>query len=392
MLLLHNELGYGGSGSSLLCLLDSLCRNYNLILVCNKLCLRDREPILNFLGTRVFKFYVANLGEFHFYESYQTSFVYNLRSLLFYVFKSPFLFHILHSNKVTSIHYNSTCVTHHAFLLKLLFPHIRQTAHIREKCSPSNTLANLFSFLWSYAGSSQIFISQDLSRLSSRASDQPFTDLPSSLIYNPILYYAFNSLEVCRNVKEYQLQTSVNVLWMGQFRPEKGPDLFLELYNTFLANYSTINYSIHFILLGLPANKLHPYYSFAQKILAGLPAYNANANIKLTAMEWTNPIPHLSRSHFIVRTSRNNDPWGRDIIEGLSSGCIPIATGIRSPFYNSSCGMLIGDWDAGAACRYIHDLASNPSALLEKVSANYVNSYSLFSPAIFSDKITRFFA
>jgi hypothetical protein len=52
-----------------------------------------------------------------------------------------------------------------------------------------------------------------------------------------------------------------------------------------------------------------------------------------------------SEAHVLVRSATSNDPWGRDIIEGLSYGCIFAAYGKRSPFYlQSNSSVLLGDY------------------------------------------------
>lgn len=54
----------------------------------------------------------------------------------------------------------------------------------------------------------------------------------------------------------------------------------------------------------------------------------------------------MKLADFIVRPSFSNDPWGRDVIEGMSLGRVVIATGDFSGFIkNGENGFLIGDWD-----------------------------------------------
>ena len=58
------------------------------------------------------------------------------------------------------------------------------------------------------------------------------------------------------------------------------------------------------------------------------------------------PESEMKLADFIVRPSCSNDPWGRDVIEGMSLGKVVIATGDFSGFIkNGENGFLIGDWD-----------------------------------------------
>jgi len=59
------------------------------------------------------------------------------------------------------------------------------------------------------------------------------------------------------------------------------------------------------------------------------------------------PEVQIIASDFVVRPSKTNDPWGRDVIETMSHGKIIIATGHFDGFIkNQINGFLIGEWDA----------------------------------------------
>lgn len=59
------------------------------------------------------------------------------------------------------------------------------------------------------------------------------------------------------------------------------------------------------------------------------------------------PEAQIIASDFVVRPSKENDPWGRDVIETMSHGKIIIATGHFDGFINNQInGFLVGEWDA----------------------------------------------
>ena len=70
-----------------------------------------------------------------------------------------------------------------------------------------------------------------------------------------------------------------------------------------------------------------------------------------------NPECEMRHTDFIVRPSLSNDPWGRDVIEGMSHGGVVIATGNFNGFIKSGeNGFLIGDWDAETVGNLIIDM------------------------------------
>ena len=59
------------------------------------------------------------------------------------------------------------------------------------------------------------------------------------------------------------------------------------------------------------------------------------------------PEAQIISSDFVIRPSKTNDPWGRDVIEAMSHGKIIIATGHFDGFISNQInGFLIGEWNA----------------------------------------------
>jgi glycosyltransferase involved in cell wall biosynthesis len=66
------------------------------------------------------------------------------------------------------------------------------------------------------------------------------------------------------------------------------------------------------------------------------------------------PIEVIANADVLVRFSRLNDPWGRDIIEALSMGVPVVTTGNSQLLVTHGVnGYLIGDFEAGKAMGYV---------------------------------------
>lgn len=74
----------------------------------------------------------------------------------------------------------------------------------------------------------------------------------------------------------------------------------------------------------------------------------------------SDPESEIISSDFIVRPSKENDPWGRDVIEAMSHGKVIIATGYFDGFIkNEINGYLIGEWNAENVADIITNVWSN---------------------------------
>ena len=62
----------------------------------------------------------------------------------------------------------------------------------------------------------------------------------------------------------------------------------------------------------------------------------------------------------LIRPSRKNDAWGRDIIEAMSTGLFIISTGNDKVFItNKKNGIIVKNWDSKEVARIIKLYLSN---------------------------------
>ena len=101
------------------------------------------------------------------------------------------------------------------------------------------------------------------------------------------------------------------------------------------------------------------------------------------------PEPLIVVSDFIVRPSRDNDPWGRDVIETISHGKVIIAKGYFDGFVKRDAnGFIVGEWDVNHVEDIIIDTWSDPDRYA-KICQNAINfAKTEFAPETAASKFT----
>ena len=99
------------------------------------------------------------------------------------------------------------------------------------------------------------------------------------------------------------------------------------------------------------------------------------------------PEREIACANFVIRPSSLNDPWGRDVIETLSSGRVIIATGSNSEFIKSGeNGFLIGNWDASKVAEIILSLRASPDRYEQICKRAYDDAQKLFLPSVAAER------
>ncbi len=99
------------------------------------------------------------------------------------------------------------------------------------------------------------------------------------------------------------------------------------------------------------------------------------------------PEEEIKKSHFLIRPSSRNDPWGRDIIEAMCLGKVVIATGdCNDIIIHGENGFLLKRWHPEQAAKIVCELCDDPSEY-EKICLNaYATAQKLFKPEVASQK------
>ena len=90
-----------------------------------------------------------------------------------------------------------------------------------------------------------------------------------------------------------------------------------------------------------------------------------------------NPEEIIQKAFLILRPSRHNDPWGRDIIDACSAGIPCISTGNENDIIiNKINSYYVKNFDSKKVSEIIKDL-SNSNRLYNKISKNFLKQKKL---------------
>lgn len=106
----------------------------------------------------------------------------------------------------------------------------------------------------------------------------------------------------------------------------------------------------------------------------------------------SSPEAEMVASDLIIRPSRGEDPWGRDIIEAMCLGVPVLATGSYSGFVkHGRTGFLISPWDETRVAGLIADLDQHRETAVAMGRASRDVARALFDPEIYGRKISEIY-
>ena len=148
-------------------------------------------------------------------------------------------------------------------------------------------------------------------------------------------------------------QDSNIISYFGNISYEKGVDRIIDVAK--LSKVKKLNYKFKiFGKLNKKGYGKEYYRSLTKKIKD-----NKLTNVSLMG-HVTNPEIYLSKSYLLLRLSRTNDPYGRDIIEALTMGVPSIATGTyQGIIKNNFNGYLINKFSLNKIIKILEKLSKN---------------------------------
>lgn len=151
-----------------------------------------------------------------------------------------------------------------------------------------------------------------------------------------------------------------NLVYLGNIDYSKGTDRLIDL----AIELKNINYTGTKILVyGKARNNSDFYLELERKINK----YALTGYIQLKG-HTPNPELVLKQAYIVIRPSRGDDPWGRDVIEATSQGVPVIATGhYEGIIENMKSGILIGEYSKKKLFDSVNMLLSD-MRLWEKMS------------------------
>lgn len=378
MKILHIDIegGYGGSSRSLAKLvlaLKGLQKETESIVICKASGPIQDEYLANGVQCEVFE---------HMFSRIPLP-KYNFRNLLTSIKDLPSLFRL--HRKICEIepdvvHFNHAGLMFNGLLLKLTgFPG-KIIIHSRVLW-PQNIFARLFTFLLSRSSDHIVAIAEPvLDAHVANGLNQSFV----SVIHNPSSsFISWDKVAMSKPLNE-----RCKIAYFGTIGNLKGASRLIEL-----ADYlkeRKFSYAIN-IYGNAPRRK-----SLTKDINSELMKIQARQALSDKSFEFKyrgfveNPECEMRLADFIVRPSLSNDPWGRDVIEGMSLGGVVIATGNFNGFIKSGeNGFLIGDWDTETVGNLIIDMWGRKSKFREMQKNAVMFAENAFSPQRLASKFTE---
>ena len=378
MKILHIDIegGYGGSSRSLAKLvlaLKSSQTGIKSIVLCKTSGPSQGEYLANGVQCEVFE---------HMFSRIPLP-KYNFRNLLTSINDLHSLFRLhrkIREIEPDVVHFNYAGLMFNGLLLKLTGFQGKIIIHSRVLW-PQNIFARLFTFLLSRSSDHLVAIAEPVRDAHvANGLNRRFV----SVIYNP----SSSFISLNKVAMSEPLNVRCKIAYFGTIGNLKGASQLIEL-----ADYlkeRKFSYSID-VFGNAPRRK-----SLTKDINSELMEIQARQALSEKLYEFKyrgfvkNPESEMRLTDFIVRPSLSNDPWGRDVIEGMSLGRVVIATGNFNGFIKSGeNGFLIGDWDAETVGNLIIDMWGRKRKFREMQKNAVLFSKNVFSPQRSASKFTE---
>ena len=374
VLYLDKEGGFGGSSRSLYFLIKNLERESTEAQVV----LRERGPALERyqeLGVRTFL-----LGRL---PVYKPSLRNNLWILLLFLLRlrsfwdsSKILRSLVKNNRIDILHMNHDSFFVYGFLLKR-FTQVKILIHMRTML-PRNGYARLQARCIERMADHLIFISENerhrycelLGRRSAKGS------------------VIFNGFEISESPSNPSASESIffKVLYMGNLTYNKGANRLIELA---LEAKSRGMKNLLFVVCGEDRGEKGER---AEGTVASEAERSGAGSYFRFMGHQADPDRFLKECHALIRLSRWNDPWGRDIIEAMAYGKPVLATGAYEGFVEHGInGFLHPVFDAKEMMDKIAYLAGHPEVVDRIGRANREKAKRLFDAQANTARITSLY-
>jgi len=362
ILFLDKEGGFGGSSRSLYFLVKNLNRSINPFVL-----LREKGPMLEeYRALGVTTFLREGM------PIYKPSPRNNLFVLFLFFLKVGslvrsyrFLSRILTQYPIDILHMNHDGFFVYGFLKRT--KRIKIVVHLRTML-PLNTFARFQVKCIQQMADHLVFISEnELLRFSQLSGRMPPN---SSVIFNAAEPLRRSS---CQSKVSDLPEDMTKVLYLGNLTYTKGADRLLEIARE-LERRRVRN--VLFVVCGEDRQRKGTREGIK---LVSMADKEGLKDRFLFMGHQAYPDPFLRQADILLRLSRCDDPWGRDIIEAMVYGKPAIATGTYEGFIVPGVtGYLINPYSAEEAADKIIELASNPERRLGMGRAGFERARELF--------------
>lgn len=346
---LDTEGGWGGSSISLFNIVTNLDKKkFNPFVICRK-----NGPIIKKYKKKNINI-DKNLNLYSFSPKPRTNnfklFLTTLPQLVFFVGGLIRLSQFIKKNKIDIVHLNFEGFFLVGIFLKFFFK-IPIIIHYRSTI-PAKSISHKFISIINLLVSKNIIF---ISRLEKKKflKIYPFLKkLKPHVVYN---------ISKCKKLKNRKLKNK-DLVYVGNISYNKGIDRLINL-----AQYLQ-KFKIKFLIKIYGETRGENFYK--EKIIKRLKELKLN-NIKLMGRT-ENPEKIIQNAFLILRPSRHNDPWGRDIIDACSAGIPCISTGSENDIIiNKINSYYVKNFNVERVSKIVRDLYNN-NDLYNKVSKNFL--------------------
>ncbi len=339
--ILHIDIegGWGGSSKSLFELTKVIHNKYtnSSIIIGQKGKIANEYNKLN-----IYNHYIGNL--YSFVPRKKNSFkifLKNLFKLLSFPKSLRKIIKIAKLKKTKVIHLNYEGLFLYGLFIKLLTNN-KIVIHMRTLLPEKNIFSYiLIKMISKYCADYIFFISKN-------EKERFFKDNLKSKIKGSIMENIFHTKH---KVSNYSNQKEYTIIYLGNISYNKGVDRLIELAKYFKSKNNSF-YRIR--IYGVARNNQLYFNNLKEQI-------NLNNLKNIEFKEHTlNVIDILKNSFILIRPSRDNDPWGRDIIEAASIGLPVIATGVYDNIIkHGKNGYLLNEYSNEEVYKYCEELRKN---------------------------------
>ncbi|WP_425402986.1 glycosyltransferase family 4 protein [Hwanghaeella sp.] len=287
-----------------------------------------------------------------------------------------------HDCRLIHVNHESLALAGRALAKRLGLPWV---CHIRTQLIPGFFARSLARMIATQA-SHLVFISEPVESHFRSLLPSRDTGAAGSVLYNICLPPPAGSEEPdCMA----GFQDGLKVISLSNFSPNRGVDRVVEI-ATVLKKRGIED--IRFFLFGRPAHrhpvtgKPAPYY---QSIVDTI-AENGLQDMVMLPGHIANPNGALSHGDALIKLTRQQNPWGRDIMEGIAAGIPVITLGHFDKFVEMGRnGYLAAEYNPESIADFLTRLRNDPELRAEFKTRNKEKAETLFGPQRMADGIGR---
>lgn len=209
--------------------------------------------------------------------------------------------------------------------------------------------------------------------------------VPATVLYNPLDPALFQGDAAEKGVSE-----KLNLVFLGSIDRQKAADRLVEL----ARELRDRNVSARITAYGR-SPRYKKFFVFPIRNLERLSAQVKEEGLE----EWlsfaghiANPEERIKEADILLRPSRDNDPWGRDVLEALALGLPVMAMGRYDRFVvPGKTGWLSEQWDAGKWADLIASIDKNRATLKEMSRMARSHAASLLDSREYGRKISEIY-